>query len=159
MHPNLEPLAFLLGTWRGTGEGEYPTIEPFSYAETIWFEAGPGKPWISYRQATRRVGGEGEPLHAEFGYLRALGSDRLELVIAQPTGIAEVHSGTLDGGQLTFRSERVTGSETAKEVTAVERIIEIEGDVLTYRMAMAAVGLPLTHHLAARLERLTGEGG
>lgn len=156
MHPDLEPLAFLLGTWQGTGEGEYPTIDPFSYAETVWFEAGPGKPWISYRQATRRMGGDGEPLHAEFGYLRALGGDRLELVVAQPTGIAEVHSGTLDGGRLAFTGGRVMGSATAKEVAAVERVIDVEGDVLTYRMAMAAVGVPLTHHLAARLERVDG---
>jgi len=160
MHPDVESLAFLLGTWRGQGAGEYPTIEPFSYLETVWFEPGPpNKPFISYRQATLRSGTDeapGEPLHAESGYLRVLGGDRMELLIAQPTGIAEVHQGTLEGRRLRFLSRSVTLSETAVEVGEVSRIIDVDGDVLSYRLSMAAVGQPLQHHLAARLHRVDG---
>ena len=31
LHPALTAVTGLIGTWRGEGQGEYPTIEPFSY--------------------------------------------------------------------------------------------------------------------------------
>ena len=34
----LEPIAFLLGTWRGEGEGVYPGVDPFRYTEELSFE-------------------------------------------------------------------------------------------------------------------------
>lgn len=37
LHPNLQPIAFLLGTWRGEGEGGYPTISGFKYGEEVSF--------------------------------------------------------------------------------------------------------------------------
>ena len=37
LNPALKPVAFLLGTWRGEGEGQYPSIKPFRYREEIRF--------------------------------------------------------------------------------------------------------------------------
>lgn len=150
-HPSIAPLAFLLGTWSGAGRGEYPTIEAFTYTEEVTF-AHVGKPFLSYVQRTRNS--EGMPLHAEVGYLRPVGSDRAELVIAQPSGITEVHTGTVAGTRVEFGIEMIGLTPTAKEVTSVARMIRVDGDELSYRLDMAAVGQPQQFHLEAVLHRV-----
>ena len=152
-HPDLAPLAFLVGTWRGRGTGRYPTIEPFEYVEEAVFTPGPGKPFIAYRQRTRRARA-GEPLHSESGYIRPGGADGAELVIAQMTGIVEVHTGEVAGNRVCFRSRAVRLSPTAVEVSRVERRIRVVGDTMRYRLWMAAVGQPFQVHLEAELTRV-----
>ena len=152
-HPDLARLNFLFGTWKGQGSGRYPTINPFEYLEEASFNPGPDKPFVTYRQRTRRVG-NGEPLHSETGYIRTTDPDRIELVIAQPIGIVEIHTGEIDGSRIRFRSESVGLSPTAIEVSRVERRIEVTGDTMRYQLGMAAVGQPLQTHLEAELIRL-----
>lgn len=154
LHPGLAPLARLLGTWSGRGTGDYPTIEPFDYLEDVTF-GHTGKPFLTYAQRTRSP--DGQPMHAETGYLRMSAADRVELVVAQPTGITEVDEGSVSaaGGALLIevRSASIGRTSSAKDVAAVERSIRVDGDELRYTLRMAAVGRPLQHHLTATLLR------
>jgi hypothetical protein len=155
LHPDAERLAFLLGTWAGEGEGEYPTIEPFTYREEVRFWHV-GKPFLAYSQRTWH-GGDGRPLHGESGYWRPVGEDRVELVVAHPNGIVEVAEGTSRGTRIELATTAVARTSSAKHVAALERSVEVEGDVLRYTLRMGAVGVPLTHHLRAALVR-AGDG-
>ncbi len=154
-HEVIEPLTFLLGTWRGTGEGSYPTIDTFSYTEEISF-GHVGKPFLAYGQKTRHAETE-VPLHAESGYWRPGLGSVIEVVLAHPTGLLESLAGTFtrseSGGAFELRCPAVLTTASAAEVTATERRITVDGDTLTYEVAMAAVGQPMTHHLAATLTR------
>ncbi len=156
LHPDIAHLEVLLGTWRGRGQGSYPTIESFGYVEEITF-AHVGKPFIAYSQKTRHAETD-LPLHAEAGYLRPVGTTGIELVIAQPSGIVEVHDGTVavEGSRtvIELASTLVATTTTAKDATEVTRSITVDpAGELSYSVSMAAVGQALQHHLAANLSR------
>jgi hypothetical protein len=151
----LGPLVALVGTWSGTGEGVYPTIESFGYTEQITFADPQVKPFLAYTQRTRHAVDD-RPLHAESGYLRWV-QGAPEWTIASPTGVVEVHTGTVDieGDALTLRCSTlaVMGSPTAKEVASVARVVVVRGDRLHYELSMGAVGQPHQLHLRADLLR------
>ena len=151
LHPDLAHLAFLVGTWEGEGFGEYPTVADFAYREEVVIDHV-GKPQLIYRQRTWHAG-DGRPLHSEVGYFRPAPGGRVELVLAHPTGHADVAEGTVDGQRVELTTTAVLQTGTAKSVTALHRVIEVDGDVLRYELGMAAVGLPLGPHLRAELHR------
>ena len=155
LHPDLEALAPLLGTWAGRGRGKYPTIQTFEYLEEVVF-SHVGKPFLVYTQKTKAVA-DGRPLHAETGYLRVPQPGRVEVVLAHPNGITEIDAGTYsvtgDVIQVELSSTAIGLAPTAKEVNELGRSLRVEGDDLSYTVRMGAVGLPLQDHLAAVLHR------
>lgn len=139
----------LLGGWSGPGQGHYPTIADFAYVEHLDLVASP-KGFVVVTQRTTNPDGT-VPMHAETMYLRPGPDGAVEAVVAQPTGLVEVHHGTFDGRVLDVSSVQVSGTGTAKVPEAVRRRMQVDGDVVVVDLWMAWDGHPLTHHLRSEL--------
>ena len=119
-HPDLAPVSFLLGTWEGAGVGGYPTIESFRFGQEISFSHN-GKPFLIYASRSWLLDEDGNlvrPLATETGYWRPQPGGQLELILAHPTGIAEIYVGDVTGTKIELRTDVVARTTSAKEVTA-----------------------------------------
>lgn len=152
--PALHPFTALAATWRGDGNGEYPTIADFAYVEELVIIPVADRP-VAHWRSTTRDGTTGEPRHAESGFLRTT-THGVELVVAHSFGIVEAASGSFDGGILALRSSGLLRTASAKQVDEVERRYELDDATLRYSISMAAIGVARTHHLRAELRRVDG---
>lgn len=155
LHPALQPLAQLVGTWEGSGEGEYPTIRGFGYVEEISF-TNIGKPFLEYRQRTWNA--NDVLMHVETGYLRVPSPDRVEFVVAVPTGQVELAEGTLEVSEGEIRlllEAQVLNTSSAKPVEASARTYTLAGDSLSTTFDMASMGHRLQRHLTSYLSRVS----
>jgi hypothetical protein len=150
LHPDLASIAFLLGTWRGEGDGEYPEIEPFRFTEDLSFDHV-GDAFLLMTESAWTL--DGAPLHFERGTLRPLGDGKVDLTLAHPIGVAEVAEGTVDGTTMTLLSTAVVRTTTGLPVTEVERRYRLVGDDLSYELDMALEGVARTFHVRATLSR------
>ncbi|MBE7324856.1 FABP family protein [Nocardioides sp. Y6] len=155
LHPNCGPVAWLLGTWRGNGHGDYPTIEKFSYGQELIFTHD-GRPFFHYMARAWITDDDGNRVRdaaIETGFLRCFDEGKVELLLTHNTGISELWHGEAADGKLELVTDAVMRSESAKEVVAGKRIYGNVNTELMYAYDMAAVGQPLTPHLWARLKR------
>jgi hypothetical protein len=152
VHADLEPLSFLIGAWRGGGDGEFPTIGAFRYGEEMVFEHV-GDPFLLYSQRSWLEADE-VPLHFERGFLRPAAPGRVELVLAHPLGLTEVAEGTLEGTVMTTASTAMGRTTTGDPVIELVRRWRVDGDRLSYELDMATEMTPLVRHLTGELRRV-----
>jgi hypothetical protein len=150
-------LRFLIGEWTGSGQGEFPTIEPFTYLETLTF-AGDERPFVHYEAKTqRRRAGQGDfvPSHWESGFIRMLPNGDVELVNTQSSGRLERLAGSIEqietGCILSLQS---TAFLNDPRMLGTMRTIVVRGDSMEYTQSMHTNAVAETaHHVKAQLTR------
>ncbi|NGN62832.1 FABP family protein [Streptomyces sp. A7024] len=157
-HALLTPVLGLLGSWAGRGRGEYPTLaSDFAYEQRVTFSHD-GRPFLHYETRAWLIDADGAPLRPsarESGWWRLQPDGRVEALITQPTGIAELAEGRAGDGAVDIATHEVARTPTAKEVEATRRrYVLTDDDTLDFTHELAAVGQPLQHHLSARLHRV-----
>ncbi len=159
LHPALDVLAPLVGTFRGEGSGDFPTIDPFDYGEEVSFLPR-GGPVLAYTQRTWDPATE-RPMHGETGFLRPAGESRVELLLAHTFGLTELQEGRLEiaevpvgGLRLILESSVIGVAGTAKAVDRVQRELTVSGDLLRSELWMSYAGVEQTQHLRSELHRV-----
>ena len=157
LHPDLMPLAWLVGTWRGKGRGEYPNVQGFQFAQEVSFNHD-GRPFLNYFSRSWIIDENDEiirPAASEVGFWRIKEKNVLEVLLAHNTGIAEGWVGLVQGAKIQLAMDQGYSSPTANIVTAGSRLYGlVEGELFT-SYDMAAQGQTLQAHLWSSLERQT----
>jgi len=155
MHPGLNPIKFLIGTWKSTrAKGVFPTIKDFSYEEEIKFEEI-GQPLLNFKSVSKI--GE-RPMHLESGFLKIVpGTNQLSFLVSHNFGICSIEEGSVDGTKIILISKEIIRTSAAKEphVTQLRRILEvIDDNKLQITTDMATSSTPeLTNHLIVHYQK------
>lgn len=155
LHPNLHKFAWLLGRWQGGGDGDYPTIDAFTFRQEAIFQQD-GRPFIHYMAKAELIDAEGNKIRdaaQETGFLRCQEDGSVELLLTHNTGFLEMWHGKVDGAKLELTTDAVLRTETAKEVTAGHRLYGLVEGELWFAYDMAAVSQELQPHLWGKLTR------
>jgi hypothetical protein len=157
LHPDLMPLAWLVGTWRGKGRGEYPNVPGFQFAQEISFNHD-GRAFLNYFSRSWIIDENDEiirPSASEVGFWRIKEKNVLEVLLVHNTGIAEGWVGLVQGAKIQLAMDQGYSSPTAKIVTAGSRLYGLVEGELFISYDMAAQGQTLQAHLWSSLERQT----
>jgi len=148
IHDLLRPLAFLIGEWRGGGNGLWEN--GFAFEDHVRF-AHDGRPVLLYQQQT--AGPDGRPSHGECGYFAVQPDGEIHVTLAEPSGITEVLVGTVEGHELVLTTTEIGHTPTTDNVTAVRRRLRLAEGVLVTEVDIAVNGEPIAEHTRSSLQR------
>jgi hypothetical protein len=182
LHLNLHKFAWLLGRWEGSGEGDYPTIEPFKFTWQVLFQQD-GRPFMHYMAQATVVDDDGNKVRngaQETGFLRCQEDGTVEFLLTHNTGFLEMWHGKVDGAKLDLTTDAVVlavphlvdagvvGEEeldgpvllAAEEPGLLRAVPDLVALVVDHRrlghVVHEGTAVVLEQHLPGELERLDG---
>ena len=134
-------LHFLLGTWSGIGNGQFPTIKSFTYSENLAFNFDGVNDLIHYEQRTW-LAPDNTPSHWESGFIKPVEGeeDIFEISNSQDSGRVEVLRGEYtrkdDIDILHFKMKLI---QNDPRMVSSERIFTIQDNQLSYIKKMSTL--------------------
>lgn len=173
--PELYPMAWLVGSWRGYGVLGYANIDDASIIVDLEVTAS-DRPYLTFsytwtlaKENPAEVNNElpGDRGVAQLtedmvwaeatGYLRPSSENEgeIEAMVATPDGRVGIHVGYIKGPRAELVSDAMVRTATGADVTATKTQLGlVEGDML-FAVDMAAFGHEMRNYSAGRLTKVT----
>lgn len=158
LHPDLVPLAFLLGNWEGAGVFDFPGAEKCNFGQEATFTHD-GRDFIEYVSHTWELDAEGKkvrPLESETGYWRIDKDRKVEVVMIRDQGVVEIWYGELadQKPQIDLVTDAVARTASAGPYTGGKRLYGYVKSDLMWVGEKATPEVPLRPYMSAHLKKV-----
>lgn len=160
--PEVYPLAWLVGRWRGEGMIGYPNIPETPVTQEVVVDHD-GGPYLRWSSTLTLPGPDGQVWGTESGFWRVppdrpadLPADRhpVELLLADPAGHLTLFAGVAGNGRIDLSSDLIARTPDAAEIAASTRMYGSVSGELMWAWDIAAFGEPMQSYASARLSRV-----
>lgn len=165
--PEIYPLAWLVGSWRGTGVLDYPGIPAADFVHEASFDHD-GGPYLRYRSTMTLADAEGQEPQvwaSETGYWRVPpvapegvvlreGQFPVEVLLTDGAGILSLYLGAVGNGRIDLATDMVARVPSAAEFTGSTRMYGLVAGELLWAWDAAAFGHDLQSYASAKLTRV-----
>ncbi|MET8678472.1 FABP family protein [Streptomyces sp. NPDC004647] len=165
LHPDLVPLAFLLGNWEGAGvfapigqDEKDRGAEKCNFGQEVTFTHD-GRDFLEYISHTWVLDGEGRkvrPLESETGYWRIDKDRKVEVVMARDQGIVEIWYGELadQKPQIDLATDAVARTAAAGPYSGGKRLYGYVNSDLMWVGEKATPDAELSPYMSAHLKKV-----
>ncbi|MDF3292765.1 MULTISPECIES: FABP family protein [Streptomyces] len=158
LHPDLVPLAFLLGNWQGAGVCDFPGAEKCNFGQEVTFSHD-GRPFLEYTSHTWVLDAEGNkvrPLESESGFWRVDADRKVEAVMSRDEGVVEIWYGELadQKPQIDLVTDAVARLASASPYSGGKRLYGyVKGDLM-WVGEKSTPDVPLRPYMSAHLKKV-----
>ena len=158
LHPELLPIAFLLGNWQGAGVFDFPGAEKCNFGQEVTFTHD-GRPFLEYVSHSWVLDADGkkvEPLESESGYWRIDSDRRIEVVMSRDAGVIEIWYGELAEGkpQIDLVTDAVARLGSAEAYSGGKRLYGYVRSDLMWVGEKATPEIELRPYMSAHLKKV-----